>query len=122
MTIAHVLFGLAFLYSAAVQYNDPDGIYWGAWYAGAAATALAAVRRPRTAMVPAAVLGLGSIGGMLAIALGGLSPVTMEQLFGGLAMKTDNVEHWREGLGLGIVAVWMVVTFVTGIKRRPSEG
>lgn len=118
--VAHVLFGLAFLYSAAVQYNDPDGFYWGAWYAGAAATAFTAVRRPKAAIVPAAILGLGSLGGMLSIALHGPSPVTLAQLFGGLAMKTDNVELWREGLGLAIIAGWMGVVFGAGVTRRAA--
>lgn len=115
---AHGLFGMLFVLGAAVQYNDPDGVLWGAWYAGAAAACFLAHRRPKEASIGALILLLGSTAWILAIVSGGMQPVTMEELFGGPDMKTIHVERWREAGGLGLIAVWMLVIVVEGFRKR----
>lgn len=120
MRSRHVLFGLVFVLGAGVQYNDPDGMLWGAWYAGAAGACFAAVRRPKEAAVGAVILFLGSVAWALAIVGGGMSPITLAELFGDLRMKTEGVERWREVGGLGLIAAWMLVIAIEGL--RPSKG
>lgn len=115
---AHSLFGILFVIGAAVQYNDPDGVLWGAWYAGAAAACFAATRRPKEASIGALILLLGSVGWILAIVGGGMQPVTLAELVGGPEMKTIHVERWREAGGLALIGTWMLIIVLQGLKKR----
>jgi hypothetical protein len=116
----HAIFGILFVIGAAVQYNDPDGLLWGAWYAGAAAACFAADRRPKEAAMGAVILFLGSVAWILAIVGGGMHPVTLSELVGTLGMKTESVERWREAGGLGIIAVWMLIISIEGLRPKRS--
>jgi hypothetical protein len=121
MRSAHAIFGLLFLLSAAVQYNDPDGLIWGAWYAGAAATCFFAARRPKEAAMVAAILCLGSVAWAGSIVSSGLTPITLDALFGDMKMKTENTEKWRETGGLVIAATWMLVVTLEGLRQRKRK-
>lgn len=117
MRTRHTLFGLLFVLGAAVQYNDPDGALWGLWYGAAAATCFAAKRWPKEAGICGAILCLGSVAWTLAIVSGGMSSITLAELFSDLRMKTEGTERWREVGGLGILAVWMGIVAVEGLRR-----
>jgi hypothetical protein len=112
-------FGALFALSAALQLNDPDWAPWFLFYLGAAIISGAAPtsRRGRAAALLWLILS-GVWAG--AIALQGLEPITMAELFGDRLMKTLNVERWRELGGLLIATFWMAVLVVA--SKTPSPG
>ena len=122
MQTRHTLFGVLFVLGAAVQYNDPDGVLWAVWYAGAAAVCFLAARRPKEAAMGALILCLGSVAWGLAIVRGGMDPITLADLFGSFEMKDEGVEKWREVGGLGIIAAWMLIMALEGLRRVPGSG
>ena len=102
------LFLLAYLLSAAVQYNDPDPWSWVALYLAAALMCIAWFRkRLRRWYAPMLlVVSLVWIGTLLPSVAG---KVSMPQLFESLSMKTRSVEEAREIGGLLLVAIWSAV-------------
>lgn len=122
MRIVNGVFCLLLIIFAAVQYNDPDFWRWGAIYGVAALFAALAALRP----------GLLSAGkGMLAylvgfaLAVAGMFyywPDTPEwwapHVWADAAVMSDGTEIAREGMGMMVVALAMLIVGVTVLRRR----
>ena len=112
---------LLFLFSVALQYNDPDPIQWMAIYGAAAAvSAAAALRRERLPWYVPAVVGVVALVWALTIAPHALGRVPLSSMFQAWEMKNTVIEENRESIGLLIVAAWMAVLAVDGLLRRPK--
>src|SRR5688500_5955901 len=99
---------LLYLFSAAVQGNDPDPLRWIAVYAAAAAACgLALAHLHRAARLLAMAIAAVALVWSLTLMPGVLAaPPSLADLFVP-AMKTVAVEEAREALGLWIVAAGM---------------
>lgn len=115
---ATALAGLLFLAAAALQVNDPDPARWIAYYGLAAAVSFAAMRRV-PAWVPGtiAVLSVVWLGVMASLGL----PEEPHPMKYGPQTGWLADEVVREGMGIAIVLVWMVVLAVRAVReaRRP---
>ena len=113
----------AFALSVAVQYNDPDPLRWMAIYGAACAVAVWAALRPRrypwwAAAAVAIAAFLWAAGWMRQVT----GRVWIPELFASWEMKNARVEVEREVGGLLIVAVWMTITALIAVLRRPRPG
>jgi len=115
MRYLHVIFLLLMLVFAAVQYNDPDGLMWVAIYSIPAFwSAVAAFWHPWFSHLPARLALLASIAASLlgVVYFWPLTPRfwTKDVWF--------EVETAREGMGLMIVALVLLVTWYSGHRRQ----
>ena len=103
--VFNALFLLAFLLSAAVQYNDPYAMIWIAIYLVAAYMCIARFRKHQTKWLPPAllVISLVWIGMLLPDIVG---QVSMPEIVESISMRTHKVEEAREIGGLMLVAIW----------------
>ncbi len=104
-----------FAFGAVVQLNDPDPILWTALYLAAAASSLASALAAR-AFIIAAPTGIAALvwASTLGASMRELAPIP--SLFEQFEMKDVAIEETRELLGLGIIALWMLVVSV--VSRR----
>ena len=111
--LSNAVFLLAFLLSAAVQYNDPDLLRWIAIYTAAAALCLARFLVPLPRWLPASLLAisLAWIGLLLPKVVG---QVSVGEVFESITMRTRAVEEAREIGGLLLVAAWSAVLMLRG--------
>lgn len=100
--------GLLFALSALVQLNDPDPLRWVLAYGAVALVAFTAPLRLPGLTETSAVLALLYLLWAGWLVRGGLPPVSVEALFGDATMKTEAVELWRESLGLGLMALYLI--------------
>jgi hypothetical protein len=118
LRVANAFMGLVFLVAAAVQYNDPNGLIWGAFYGIAAVIcAFAAAARLATGAFPALVCGVALVGAVVKL-FEGAGNVPFLRLFESWKMTSASVEKTRELGGLLIVAVWMGVLTGTAFNRH----
>lgn len=118
LRVANAFMVLVFLVAAAVQYNDPNGLIWGAFYGIAAVIcALAAAARLATGAFPALVCGVALVGAVVKL-FEGAGNVPFLRLFESWKMTSASVEKTRELGGLLIVAVWMGVLTGTAFNRH----
>jgi hypothetical protein len=108
----------AFLFSVAVQYNDPDPIRWALIYGLAAWACIASLRGRLRWPLPAAV-GAVAFGWAAALAPHVIGRTTFSALFESFHMINEVVEEAREMGGLLIVAFWMAVLTVAACKSGP---
>jgi hypothetical protein len=113
--------GLLFLLSVIVQYNDPDPLRWVLIYGAAFIACALAVRGHVPRWLPAATA-LGAVVWAAALFPRVLGQVDAGELFRERGMATMAIEEAREMIGLGLVAGWMTVLFVS-VRRRgvPAE-
>jgi hypothetical protein len=97
-----------FLFSMAVQYNDPDPLHWMAIY-GAAAVACVLALRNRLHPAVSAAIGAVAVVWAVTLAPGVWGQVGFNELFQEFEMSSPLIEEAREMGGLFIVAVWMAV-------------
>ncbi len=113
---ANILMLLLFVFSVAVQYNDPDPVRWMSIY-GLAAVAcgftLAGHTLPWWLTVP---VGAVALLWAATIAPRVLGKVPFREMFSAWEMKNIGIEELREMYGLVIVALWMAV--LTVANRR----
>ena len=110
----NAFFLLAFLLSAAVQYNDPDPIRWIAVYSAAAALCLAQYLVVLPRWVYAVLLAVCVV--WIALWLPAVvGKVSLHEIFESITMRTRSVEEAREIGGLLLVALW---TSVLMYRRR----
>ena len=102
----------AFLFSVAVQYNDPDPFRWMLVYGSAALACILHLRRQLRWYFPAAV-GATAFGWAASIAPGVIGKTTFGDMFQSFHMINSVVEEAREMGGLLIVAAWMLVLVVS---------
>ncbi len=106
-TLANGIMLLMFLFSAAVQLNDPDPLAWMAVYAAAAAACGLEMRRRLPVWAPAAISIIAFIwAGSLYYRAHG---VPLSALIAEWEMRDLRVEEAREMYGLTIVGIWMIV-------------
>lgn len=106
MKIAGWIAAALFLFSAALQWNDPDPLRWIVAYCTTAALSVAA-SLGRRVRAPAALA--SAVYAVLAIAV---APERMPDSAVDLVapkMKTIEIEEARESLGLGLCAAWCAV-------------
>ncbi len=107
---------LLFAFAAALQFNDPDPIRWIAIYIAACVLSIRAATRRRVS--PAASLAVFAIASVWAalIAFGGPAASEYRHMFDAWEMTSPSVEEAREASGLLIVAAWMIVLFLRGVR------
>lgn len=114
---ANMFMTAMFLFSVAVQYNDPDPIQWMAVY-GAAAVACILSLRGKLDWRFAGIVAVAAL-----IWAGIWAPAVFSRPFptdivSEFHMTSPSVEEAREFGGLMIVAVWMIILAVRS-KRKP---
>lgn len=109
---------LLFLLSLVVQYNDPDPLLWIAIYGVAMiASLLAALRRSLPWYATAAIALCAAVwGGWLWWGVSGRT--SFAEMFGSIGMVNLAAEEGREAIGLGLVAVFMVVLTVARLREE----
>ena len=112
MRTANLLMSILFLFSAAVQVNDPDPLAWIAIYAAAATVcAWLAVAAPpgrwaRALPLAVSIVAVAWAGVIAARSSGHVPPL---RLFESWEMTDTRVEEDREMYGLLIVGAWMLI-------------
>ena len=119
MRISSAVWTAIFVFAAAVQYNDPDGLYWGGLYLGAALPC-AYRAADRDFWVLPAVVGLVAVSWAAALAPQVAGSIDIGQLFEAWEMNSAAIEVGREVGGLLIVAGWMLVLMVDGLRERKA--
>lgn len=120
-TLANGVMLLMFLFSAAVQLNDPDPLPWVGIYVVAAAVCGLEIRRRAPAWAPAAVA-------LIAFVWAGTlyyraHEVPISSLFAEWEMRDLRIEEAREMYGLTIIGVWMIViVIVRWVAARNRRG
>lgn len=117
-TVANVVMLLMFVFSVAVQYNDPDPAVWMTVYGLAATACVLAIARRGHWAFPAA-LALACVGWAATIVPRVVGRVRFLDMFGAFEMKNLGIEESREMYGLLIVAAWMTAVAVAA-ARRPT--
>ncbi|MCB1174625.1 MAG: transmembrane 220 family protein [Leptospiraceae bacterium] len=113
-------FLVAFLFSVAVQYNDPDPVVWMLIYGAAALVCLLFLlgRLPRwTAAVPGVISLIWALLLLPDIASSN-AELSTQAVFGTAQMINERVELVREMGGLLIVCCWMGVLSLVQHRRR----
>jgi hypothetical protein len=116
-TAANAVMLLLFLFSAAVQLNDPDPLVWIPVYLAAAAICAIEITR-RTRVLGPVVIALGSIVWASTIAPRVVGKVGFMDMFGAWEMQNIGIEEEREMYGLVIVALWMLAISVAAWRRK----
>lgn len=109
MKAVHFLIALLFLYAAAVQFNDPDPLYWVVVYAGTAAIAIAKGFQRFNKFWTAVAVG-GVVAGLLVSAPGFVNYLGAGDfgiLFEDMHVAAS-VEPAREFLGLALSLIVLV--------------
>lgn len=118
--VANWVMTAAFLFSVAVQYNDPDPIRWILIYGLAALACILNLRSVLRWYLPAAV-GATAFGWAVSFAPGVIGKTTFGEMFQEFHMINTVVEEAREMGGLLIVAAWMAVLVVVSKSVRTAE-
>jgi len=119
-TLANAVMLLMFLFSAAVQYNDPDPLAWMGIYGAAAVVCGLEIRRRGSAWAPAALAAIALVwaGSLYHRA----HEVPLASLVAEWEMRDLRVEEAREMYGLTIVGIWMLVMVaVRWARARPAS-
>ena len=121
LKILNLVFLLAFLLAALLQYNDPDPIRWVAIYIAAATLCKLQHFKQITPIFPVLLLiiCLAWIG-MLVPSL--TQGVAWTDILDSLAMKTKAVEEAREIGGLVLVASWSAVIAINSVLSGRKPG
>ena len=108
-----------FVFSAAVQYNDPDPWVWMPVYLAAAGACVVEIRRRTRWYIPVALVALTVLwAGTIAPRV--LGKVGFLEMFSAWEMKNIGIEEEREMYGLLIVAVWMGAIAAAAWRRSRS--
>lgn len=117
-TAANAIMLVMFLFSAAVQYNDPDPFVWMAIYIAGAIVCVVEIRRRTPPGLPA-TLALIALGWSATIAYRARD-VPISALFAEWEMRNLRVEEAREMYGLLILGLWMIVIVAVRHRRSPT--
>ena len=120
LRVANWVMTAAFLFSVAVQYNDPDPIRWMLIYGLAALACILKLRHRLRWYFPAA-LGATAFGWAASIAPRVIGKTTFGDMFQSWEMINSVVEEAREMGGLLIVAAWMAVLVVVSKTDKTAE-
>jgi hypothetical protein len=112
---ANVLLLLLFIFSVAVQYNDPDPVRWMTIY-GLAGVASGLALAGWTRWWFAAPVGAVAFVWGLTIAPRILGKVRFTSMFSAWEMENVGIEEAREMYGLFIVAGWMAAITIASVR------
>jgi hypothetical protein len=112
---------VAFLFSVAVQLNDPDPLRWMAIY-GAAAVVCGLELAGRVRWVLPVLVGATALVWAASIAPRVLGRVPFSAMFAEFEMQNAGVEESREMYGLLIVALWMAAVAWAAHRRTRATG
>ena len=122
--VANWVMTAAFLFSVAVQYNDPDPVQWMLIYGLAALACVLRLDGRLRWYLPAAV-GATALGWAVSLAPDVIGKTSFGDMFQSFHMINTIVEEAREMGGLLIVAAWMgVLVFASkqdGTAERPRR-
>jgi hypothetical protein len=116
LVAANVLFVVLFLISAGLQYNDPDPIRWAVLYTGAAAATVAALHL-RGGWIAAFVVVVIAAVWAATLWYSVAGHVQLSDFWRKMSEKGGKVEEMREAGGLSIVAAWLTVSGLAGLRR-----
>lgn len=117
--VASLVAALLFVFSLALQINDPDPLPWIAVYGAAALAAVAAARAPGRLPWPLpAAIGAAALVWGLRLATRSLGVEPPGRMFEAWEMKNVAVEESRESIGLFLVAAWMLVLVAASLRSR----
>jgi Transmembrane family 220, helix len=109
--IFNALMGTLLVFSAALQYNDPNPLRWAAVYLAAALPCWLALNGHSFRLWPAVVGGV-SLAWAVTYLLRGVPTVSPLHMFDEWEMKNQQVLETRELFGLLIVTAWMLVLVI----------
>lgn len=113
VTALNAIFLVAYLLSAAVQYNDPDALPWIAIYLLAAGMCILQLRNTHQRLLPRLLLGVSLL--WVAVLLPEVvGRASLSEIFASIRMQTRAVEEAREIGGLLLIALW---AGVLGFRR-----
>ncbi|TVR14400.1 MAG: hypothetical protein EA391_12810 [Balneolaceae bacterium] len=112
-------FVLLFMFSAAVQYNDPEPIRWMAIYLAASVSCLLYVLQKFSWKFAAITAGIAIIWAVTIIP--DLTAHGFRNMFSDVSMMQQGTEEAREFLGLLLVAGWMLIIIIFTKKSDISE-
>ena len=114
-TLANGIMLLMFVFSAAVQLNDPDPFAWMFIYGAAAVVCGLELRRKAPLGLPGslAIIALVWAASLYARA----RDVPIASLFAEWEMRDINVEEAREMYGLLIIVAWMIAIIIARWSR-----
>jgi hypothetical protein len=112
----NVVFAALFVFSAGLQYNDPDPWWWVALYGGAAVATVAALHL-RGGWAAAGVVGLIAAAWAGALWYSVSGHVEATDFWRKMSEKGGKVEEMREAGGLSIAAAWLAVSARAGWRR-----
>jgi hypothetical protein len=118
--IANWVMLVAFLFSVAVQYNDPDPVRWMLIYGLAALACILKLMGRLKWYLPAAV-GAAAFGWAASLAPHVIGKTTFGEMFQSFDMINTVVEEAREMGGLLIVVAWMGVLVAVSKHSRTAE-
>ncbi|MEH6570059.1 MAG: transmembrane 220 family protein [Halioglobus sp.] len=120
MTFAgfNILFFIAFILSAAVQYNDPDPLMWMAIYIAAAGMCAAEFTKTQPRWLPGLLLAVTLVW-ILSLLPNIVGKVSWAEIVGSIGMKSQAVEEAREIGGLSIVLVWALCLLTRQQLKKP---
>jgi hypothetical protein len=105
--VVHSAGAVLFLFSAVVQWNDPDPLPWMAIYGAASILCVAAAMGLGRLRWPATIAGLAMVWAIVIFT--GLADLTaFTRMFTTYEMMSADQEEAREILGLAIVILWML--------------
>jgi hypothetical protein len=111
----NILFLIIYVLSAAVQYNDPDGILWATVYLCAAGMCAAKIRNKMQRWLPPVLLAISLVWiGFLVPRIVGQTSLT--EIFASISMQTKAVEEAREIGGLFLITLWAGVLSFHGYR------
>jgi hypothetical protein len=120
MRATNGFFGLVFLASVPVQFNDPDPVVWILAYSSAAAMCLAWDRRRLARAVPVLFALVSCVAAAVILAhLPG--DVDVGAALTQWGMAASGSEELREMGGLTLVALWSGALAVYGRRRSPES-
>ena len=112
-------FGVLFLISAAIQFNDPDPWRWVLIWGAAAVACLLRGRVGWDWILAGAVCAAALLWAAI-LAPSALPGIELGDLAKKMKAETPQIELGRELLGLLIVAAWMAVLVFVGSRRAGS--
>jgi hypothetical protein len=118
--ILNRIFLLVFMLCAAVQYNDPDLLYWLLVYLAAAILCVRQLFKPVPVAYSAALL-LISLAWIALLLPGVMQAASWSEIFDSISMKTRQVEEAREIGGLLLIAVWSSVLLGLGLRSGTKQ-
>jgi hypothetical protein len=120
MQYINTFFLILFLFSAFVQYNDPDPLSWIVIYGLAAFVCIFYLFKKIYWLIPAVTGGIAFL--WMIILFPEISntqeTIIWPDVFGRADMKTEAVEITREIFGLFLVFIWMAVLTLQGLRKE----